>query len=408
MSIGVLLLYSYKVQIQPMNAYGGMVGIEYDYFYVANLIASVAILFLIFPNYMYTPTSIFTGIYILFPLLSITFLYGVSGLLDANSYWILFLFQVLSIAFIQFLSRFIRYFLYRFNFKLYLKKIRFIKIEWVSVCFLFAVLLPLIQRFELDFSFENSYDRRLSVRNNLDGILAYTISIGMNGVAPFLAYISALNKKSVFFIIALLFVVIMFGITGAKAPIAFVMLMWLFGKLSPNFSPVKVLIYTVLIISIISIFDFLLSGYSLGMDIFLRRVFASVALTQSYYADYFLNQIAINDLVFGVVKEGKDVPYIIGELYSNNPSANDNTNALLYEIGRRGLVGYVFMLFILSSFFAFLDVLYIKYRMKEMVGISILYSLIIIEQSYSVAFITSGILFVVMIALLFGNNKVMD
>ena len=51
--------------------------------------------------------------------------------------------------------------------------------------------------------------------------------------------------------------------------------------------------------------------------------------------------------------------------------------------------------------------LYIKYKMKEMLGVSILYSLIIIEQSYTVALITSGVLFIV-IASLIDNNKVMD
>jgi hypothetical protein len=405
--ISILLLYSYRVQTQPMNAYIGMVSVEYDYLYMVNLIASIVILYLIFPNYFYTPTNIFISIYILFPLLSIISHYGVSGLLNTNSYWILFLFQVLSISFIQFLSRFIRYFIYRFNFKLFFKKKGRIKNEWVFVCFLFAILLLLIQRFELDFGFVNSYDRRLNVRNELSGVLAYMTSIGMNGVAPFLAYISALNKKSVFFIIAFLFVVIMFGITGAKAPIALVIFMWIFGKLTPNYGPVKILIYAVLIISVVSVFEFLLFDYSLGMDIFLRRVFSSVALTQSYYADYFLNHAVINDIVFGVAKEGKDVTYMIGELYSNNPNANDNTNLLLYEIGRRGLVGYVFMLFFLSFFFSFLDVLYIKCKMKEMAGVSILYSLIIVEQSYTVALISSGILFIV-IASLLNNNKVID
>ena len=405
MLIGILLLYSYRVQIQPMNAYVGMVNVEYDYLYIINLIAAIVILYLIFPNYFYTPTNVFIGIYILFPLLSIISHYGVSELLDMKSYWILFLFQVLSISFIQFLSRSLRYFIYRFNFKFFKKKR--IKKEWVLICFLFVISLLLIQRFELDFGFVNSYDRRLNVRNELSGVLAYMISIGMNGVAPFLAYISALNKKSVFFIIALLFVVIMFGITGAKAPIAFVILMWIFGKLSHNYDPVKILIYTVLIISIVLVFEFLLFDYSLGMDIFLRRGFSSVALTQSYYADYFLNHVAINDLIFGVTKEGKDVTYMIGELYYNNPKANENTNLLLYEIGRRGLVGYAFMLFFLSFFFSFLDVLYIKYKMKEMLGVSILYSLIIIEQSYTVALITSGVLFIV-IASLIDNNKVMD
>ena len=98
MLIGILLLYSYRVQIQPMNAYVGMVNVEYDYLYIINLIAAIVILYLIFPNYFYTPTNVFIGIYILFPLLSIISHYGVSELLDMKSYWILFLFQVLSIS----------------------------------------------------------------------------------------------------------------------------------------------------------------------------------------------------------------------------------------------------------------------------------------------------------------------
>jgi hypothetical protein len=409
MLIGVLIIFSYDVQIQESNAYLGMKKIEYDYLYIVNLLISIVIIFLILPDFSNTtPANIFFGIYVIFPLLTLVFIYGASGFLNSYSYWALFIFQVLSISFIRFGILLAKYIFYRVDLKVYLLS-KYIKIEWIFVVFLVFTSFILLQKFEIDFDFVNSYERRLHVRGEISGILAYMMSMGLNGVAPFLAYISALKKKFFLFIVALLFVVIGFGVAGVKAPIVLVVLMWLYGKkhnTSTSTSILRILTWAILIILILSILEFFIFNFSVGMDVVIRRVFATVAQVQGYYGDFYLNYLTTNDVIFGLPGEGKDVTYIIGELYFNNPSTNENTNTFLYEIGRRGLMGYVFMLLFLSCFLAFLDVLYKKYKLKEMSAVSLLYSLIIIEQSYTVALITSGIFFVTVVVFLFSNNKV--
>ena len=63
----------------------------------------------------------------------------------------------------------------------------------------------------------------------------------------------------------------------------------------------------------------------------------------------------------------------------------------LYEFLSRGLLGYFSMIVFLSFFFSLVNFLYLRYQLKEVIGISIIYSLLLTEQAYSTAFVTSGI-----------------
>lgn len=83
------------------------------------------------------------------------------------------------------------------------------------------------------------------------------------------------------------------------------------------------------------------------------------------------------------------------------------TNAFLYEFISNGMVGYFFMILFLSFFFSLLNFLYIKYNSKEVIGISIIYSLLLTEQAYTTAFITSGIGFLaILVILTLRKNKI--
>jgi hypothetical protein len=395
--IGALMIYLYVAQIQEMNAYLGMKAITINLEFIISLLISLIIILGVMPSTFTMPSSIFVYIFILFTLFPIISLYGVSGVMDIVSFWNLFILLLFSILTIKKGSIFIATLLSSFDFTSLSFGNGKIKFEWILVLFLILVFLLSFQKMGMSFGLDDSYDRRLIARDRIGGALGYMISIGLNGVSPFLSFIGIYKNQLVFFVVALLFSIAGFGLVGTKAPFAFVCLLAMIGFLFRRnyMSIMTMFLYLILAICVLSFFEYLLFDYSSIADYLVRRMFATVAQTQGYYYDYIVNSAPTHDLIYGLSQhEGKGISYLIGENYSGKPEANDNTNAFLFEIGRNGILGYLFQLLFLSIFYGILDVWYKKYKMIDAVAISVIYSLIIVEQSYSVALITSGVLFI--------------
>jgi hypothetical protein len=141
-------------------------------------------------------------------------------------------------------------------------------------------------------------------------------------------------------------------------------------------------------------------------DIIIRRAFIVVAQNQTYFIDFIINNFTFENWLFGYEID-KPITFLIGEIYHNNINTNANTNAFLYEFVSKGILGYLFMILFLSFFFSLLNFLYLKYQLKEVIGISIIYSLLLTEQAYTTAFVTSGIgVLTLLILLTYKKNKI--
>lgn len=403
--ICLLTLFLYTVQIQETNAYMGMRPLPHDlaYFLVSTLLFCCVIV--LFPRHSYSPSNIFFGIYILFTVFWISFLSGVSGYVDLNGLVVLFTILFVPVVFLKYSVPVLKRALMKFDFSFF-SFLRFLKSEWLLVFVLFYVLFFVSQRLGFSFDFIDSYVRRMSAREVIGGLLAYALPCSLNGIAPFLAFIGMFTKKYYLFVFSLLFVIAGFGFLGTKAPVLSVFLLAAvgFNARLRLVSFVNLFLFFVLLVCIGSFIEYTLWGFSWIADVVVRRAFVVVPQNQGYYYDFFSNHTSLYDLMFGQHQE-KPISFIIGEKYYGNPATNANTNMFLYELGRNGVLGYLLSLIFLSFFCAFMDVLYEKYSRYEALAVSVIYSLLIVEQSYSTAFITSGVFLITFFTLLRVRRK---
>ena len=152
--------------------------------------------------------------------------------------------------------------------------------------------------------------------------------------------------------------------------------------------------------------EYLIFDFSIIADLFTRRAIAVVTQNQSYFMDFFFQHNSISDFLFGTYQD-KPITFIIGELYYDSQTANINTNAFLYALLKSGIYGYIVSIVIISLFFLLLDVFYEKYKIKEVLAIAIIYSLLLCEQAYTTAFISSGIALIFTLFVFFrGTNNI--
>ena len=131
---------------------------------------------------------------------------------------------------------------------------------------------------------------------------------------------------------------------------------------------------------------------------------AVVTQNQSYFIDLFFHNSSFMNYLFGTHHE-KPITFIVGEIYYNSQTANINTNAFFYALLENGIFGYALSLFAISSFFMLLDVFYEKYKIREFLAIATIYSLLLSEQAYTTAFISSGVGFVFFVFILFRYKQ---
>ena len=404
--IFLISLYLFTNQIQPNNEYLGIKSIEFDFRFFVCLIFNF-ILINLFISYKNTISINFINLYLFFVVMWFFIFFDLVGKIDFQTYILLNTLTFIPILFF-YLSKYIRVLFEKFEINIYkLNILYFINLNILLSTLLLFTLLVMTIKMPLEFGFDSAYERRTLGYEVITGAYAYLFSICMNGIAPYLAFLSILRRKYLYFILSFVFVIFCFGFIGVKAPILYVCFFAFLGfsirRVDFNLS--YFILKLVFFILVFSIIEYWLFNFSWIADIIVRRAFVVVAQNQLYFIDYFLNYFDFYDWLFG--KSG-NITYIIGDTYHNIPNTNANVNALLYEIGRNRILGYIIMLLFLLFFFSFLDYIYFKYNNKDILGIGILYIILLLEQSYSTAFITSGIFVITILTFLTINNKEYD
>ncbi len=401
--IFTISLYLFSQQIQPDNEYIGMKTIELNFRFFIILILNFILIILII-KYKNTLCNNFINMISFLVLLWFLIFFDLIEEIDLNHYVVLITIILIPILlFNLFVSKLILFYkninltIYKFNF------LSFIDLKIILSTILLLTIILIGNKMPLDFNFLTSYERRSLGSELITEFSAYLFSMSMNGIAPYLAFLSVIKKKYNYFFIALLFVICCFGFIGVKAPILYV---FFFGFLGFFIAKKRFnLSYFILIIIFIILFgaliEYFIFDFSWIADIIVRRAFVAVAQNQLYFVDFFLNYFNFDEWFIGM---GSNITYIIGDFYYPIPT-NANVNALLYEIGRNGIFGYIIMILFLLFFFSFLDYVYLKYNNKEFLGIGILYMILLLEQSYSTAFITSGVCMITILTFLTINDK---
>ncbi|WP_404320061.1 hypothetical protein [Malaciobacter canalis] len=385
-------LFLYFFQIQETNEYMGLKYFAIEPIYVLIVINSLVLIGLVIKlTKNNLPSNYLIHIYILFVIIWNILFYKSTSLVSYELYFVWFILILLSLFCILIFNKFFMLIIEKIFFQINILK--HIKLEYLLSFFLFITLFVVSLKMPMSFSFNDSYVRRLDGRGLITGLSAYLFAMSMNGIAPFLAFFAILNKKYRYFLFSLVFVILCFGFIGTKAPIAYVLLLGFFGFLFNKYKRVNIFNIFLIIISfvfLLSLIEYFINSFSIIADIVIRRAFVVVAQNQTYFIDFIINNFTLNNWLFGYELD-KPITFLIGELYYNNLNTNANTNAFLYEFISNGILGYLLMIFFLSFFFSLLNFLYSRYQIKEVIGVAIIYSLLLTEQSYTTAFVTSGI-----------------
>jgi hypothetical protein len=71
--------------------------------------------------------------------------------------------------------------------------------------------------------------------------------------------------------------------------------------------------------------------------------------------------------------------------------SNANTNAFFHQFAAKGLIGYIYALVLVPLILVIFDRLYRSSRNPSYIFLGFLYGLLVVEQSYTVAILSSGV-----------------
>lgn len=280
---------------------------------------------------------------------------------------------------------------------------RLVVLVLIAVVVTAAANPPASAGFGIDFS----YDRRLEGREiyAAGSWLAYGLAMSMNGFAPFLAFRAGLRSRHSLFIVAGLSACFFYWLLGVKAPVLYVTSAMVIGGLVrkrqlPRLG--RYFLATVLALGMVVVVEWVLfDGYSLIADYFFRRLFVVQAEVQGYYLQFLLTEKNVLwSWLYGSIDPDFAATYYIGEHYFGNAETNANTNAFLYQFAARGLIGYVGAVVLVPLILVIFDRLYRSSHNPSYIFLGLLYGLLVVEQAYTVALLSSGVGVLFMLTLL--------
>lgn len=248
------------------------------------------------------------------------------------------------------------------------------------------------------FGLDNSYTRRLEAREiYLSGeLISYALAMCMNGFVPYLAFRAGAGKSKSLLFFSSCAALFFFWLMGAKAPFFYVAIAFLLGTVIK----MGALKYFALLLvgGVVGLYFGVLAewqifdGYSMIVDYFFRRVFADQAAVLNFYFNFLTSTKPFEwDWLLGAVDSSFQVTYFIGETYVHNVDANVNTNAFLHALSGNGLLGYFSAVVYISVFLVVSDRLFRSSGNPAYIFLGFMYGLLIIEQAFTVAMISSGI-----------------
>ncbi len=393
-SLMIYLLYVY--QIQPGNAYMKMEPLDAGFPEVCLWLIWNCTTALLMPSRLEKPSDCFLMTYSLFVVLCGASMWGASGILDISG----------GIALLVFLS--ISLFLYRVLVFVLddalvrnVRMIYFLRTSSYALP-LFALLLVGVGVGALSgqsggFDLAGSYVRRIAGRAHFPtGMLTtYLFVMALNGVAPFMAFLATFRRKPILLIMPILFSVYAFWLIGTKAPVLMVGLLafvgMIFRRSDGTRIPMRVALLVFFLLAV-ALAEYLATGYSYISDYFIRRAFAVVGQLQAVYSSYMLQYFRGDEWLWGSSSaSGQSASLFLGNWYYGNENTNANTNTLLYSMLQQGLAGWFVAICFISVVFSLMNYLYTQRRTREVMGLAFLYALLLAEQAYSTAFLSSGI-----------------
>jgi hypothetical protein len=400
----VMAWYLGSSQVIPQNTYRGMTALSLD----SSLIIVLFYLFCFVCVYLLsdlkTPEGILCGLFLFYAAIFFLFFSSVSGYTDT---YLVAVGGGLILAPLFFLVMCSRLLNINFGLRRFAKGFFRLRVEIVIAAVLIPTAVWMYQTMGASLSFIDSYDRRLLSREAVPTTLGYLFAMSLNGLSPLLAFFAVYNQKSWFLLVSIAFAFVGFVCVGSKAPILYVLLLAMLGFYLRRGGLQIVLVFVGMMAFVVflAVIEFLVFDYSWIADIFVRRAIFVTPQVQMYTLDFlFSGQQTLNALIAGASGD-TPVTYLVGEIYLGDEEANANTISFLTEIGRHGMIGYFLNIIFLLAIFRLLSHLYKVSNHGVWLAIATLYGLLLLEQSYATAFVTSGVGACIIIPCLFRYTK---
>lgn len=396
--VSVGLLSIYILQLAETNEYLGYTNFDIDFYYICAVILSLGCCGLIMPVNIEKPSDLLFLVYGLFVLLPYAILFPIRQEISVQDFSIYFF----TLAFPLIVVKLTALKTPATKFPVIMDPATVVWI--ISLLCISGVGLALWNApSAAAFDIAGAYERRIEGRDIFatGSPLAYLNAAVANGFAPFLGFIAGYRKNNKFLVLALLCGLIYFYILGLKAPLFYIILAFVIGRVafSELINWLAIVIY-IIILGSIAVFaiEYMFFDYSLVADYLLRRAFSVPPYVVSAYFE-FMNSDVDWELMGGA-DQGQPITFVIGERVLGSPETNANTNAFLYQLGAGGIPMYVLTILLVALVFAILDSAYANKRTPVLLYLAFSYSILIVEQAATTALASSGLGVLMVLAVL--------
>lgn len=399
--ISVVNLIVYNVQLAYTNAYMGFLPVSVGPIYCTILVISLLILAQLIPDKIQKPSDFFNFFYGFFIVGSYATFYSVSGAIDAASYCLHMALLTLPLIIAKLFA----------CIKLKISIPNFVKESQLE---LFIFLICCVGLFvalinspsSASFSLDDVYDRRIEGRSVFaaGSPAAYLNANVCNGMVPFLSFLAGFKNKKWLLLFSVAVGLAYFYVLGIKAHMLFLVLGYVVGigvrQADPGLVP-RFTFRVILILFMVFVIEYWLLNVSVTAELFFRRAFSVPAHVILQYMEL-MSGFEGNfwSATSGISHAPDGVTHLVGILFYGTDLANVNTNAFIYSLASRGLMGYLGAIFLVSIFFAFLDTAYRSYGNHAFLFIGFIYALLVTEQSALTAMSTSGVALIFLLSVL--------
>ena len=292
------------------------------------------------------------------------------------------------------------------------QKIELFKYKYL-ICFLLLITFFTIFITLLNYIPSSSFDLDSTANKRIESraiyseyfYFGYMLNFTYNALLPYLAFKSGLKKNKISFFFIFLGGIYFFYIFGIKSIFVYIILSFFLGFTINDKIKIKLLGFYFLGILFLLGFLLFIMGYffnshTLIADYFFRRIFIIQAQTSSYYLDFFFNNKVLNwSFLTGFQDSSFQYTYYIGDKYYNNPLMNVNSNTFVSKLIEGGFLSYTYSLLIISFFLYLLDGYWKSTQNLSFLFIGFLFSGLVIEQSVTVVFFSSGVLLLFLLSI---------
>lgn len=395
--ISFILYFLYAYAIQPANAYLRMSPPDVGFFWVALWFLWNAVTASFIPGEIRRPSDCLYLTYALFVLLTGAVTWCASGLLSPLGALLLLVLLSASLLLYRVLISGMTSLCNEFLPLVHFFRVPSYVFPLVALV-LFGVLAGELSGQQGSFSMATSYVRRIAGRSHFPAgaLISYVFAMVLNGVAPFAAFVAMYRRKVWLFALPVAFCLYAYWLIGTKEPVLLVTMMGYFGwyvRKKPHWMSItEQLVALVTVIFLVALLEYVVMGYSYIADYFIRRAFAVVGQLQAAYVAYAVHSFDLGDWLWGsAALKTTGAGMFIGNWYFHDPETNANTNTFLYVLLEGGLFRLVLSIAFVAAVNVLLDVIYGRRGTVEAVGLGFLYAILLTEQLYSTAFLSSGV-----------------